>query len=89
MATKLPLNPKLSDAPELKPKYENQVKEIDSKISNLTMVLLKTPKIEQTGAINIQSQDFGAETKQDAKIESAVIEIGGKIYEGKNHMKLY
>ena len=31
---------------------------------------------------------FGAETKkQDAKIESAVIEIGGKIYEGKNHAK--
>ena len=82
---KVAIESKLSDAPELKPKYENQVKEIDSKISNLTNGITEAPKIEQAGAINIQSQDFGAEAKQDAKIESAVIEIGGKIYEGKNH----
>ena len=41
--------------------------------------------LDQATNVNIQSQDFGAEAKQDAKIESAVIEIGGKIYEGKNH----
>jgi len=41
--------------------------------------------IEQATAVNIRTEDFGAEAKKDAKIESAVIEIGGKIYEGKNH----
>ena len=82
---KVAIESKLSDAPELKPKYENQVKEIDSKISNLTNGISETPETELASAVNIQSQDFGAEAKQDAKIESAVIEIGGKIYEGKNH----
>jgi hypothetical protein len=41
--------------------------------------------IEQAGAINIRTEDFGDENKSEAKIESAVIEINGKIYEGKNH----
>lgn len=84
---KVAIESKLSDAPELKPKYENQVKEIDSKIANLTngIAETETPEIEQATAINIRTEDFGDENKSDAKIESAVIEINGKIYEGKNH----
>ena len=56
---KVAIESKLSDAPELKPKYENQVKEIDSKISNLTNGISETPETELAFAVNIRSQDFG------------------------------
>ena len=56
---KVAIESKLSDAPELKPKYENQVKEIDSKISNLTNGISETPETELASAVNIRSQDFG------------------------------
>ena len=50
--------------------------------------LQEAPKSE--AILSTEQQDNGnssgvAGSKQDAKIESAVIEIGGKIYEGKNH----
>ena len=39
----------------------------------------------QQATIKTATAQEWQEAKQDAKIESAVIEIGGKIYEGKNH----
>jgi hypothetical protein len=63
---KIAIESKLSDAPELKPKYEKQLSEIETKISNLTNGISDTEApIEQATDVNIQVQDFREENKQN------------------------